>query len=55
MAKTFEHLLLLNSRACSDGANFTLLLSAALNRINVIHAVTLKKQNLLNITCVGNE
>lgn len=42
MAKTFGHLWLLNSKACSNGANFTWFLSGALNRTNVINSVTLK-------------
>lgn len=45
MAKTFQHLLLLNSRACADRANFTLFLGAALNRTTVVHSLTLKEQN----------
>lgn len=42
MAKTFEHLWLLNSKACSNGANFTQFLGGALNRTNIINSVTLK-------------
>lgn len=55
MAKTFQHLLLLNSRACADRANFTLFLGAALNRTTVIHSVTLKEQSLQERNSLGNE